>query len=389
MLGIARFSYTPLMPIMQAQTWLGLEEGAWLASINYLGYFTGVIVASLLSDLGTKDSLYRIGLILAVLTTIGSAASDSFWWLGLLRYLAGLSSAAGLMLGSGLVLNWLMRHGHRSELGLHFAGVGLGIALCSVSVAMLSPTLDWRGQWIVLGLIGAALIIPAWFWLPRPPRSQDAFAGRALSDQPPTRLYLGVFCAAYALAGVGYVISATFIVAIIDADGAGPGSAGQGSGTTAFLIVGLAAAPACLLVDRLARRLGDQTTLLLLCVLHTGSILLPYFNTLLLSAYVSAALFGATFIGIVSLVLTMAGKHYPSKPAKMMGKLTIGYAVMQMIAPAILGQITAHGGSYRDGLLLAGCCMILATGLVVWLRYLALSGRIYVSNSMDRGVGTS
>ena len=30
----------------------------------------------------------------------------------------GLTSAAGLILGSGLILNWLLRHGHRPELGL-------------------------------------------------------------------------------------------------------------------------------------------------------------------------------------------------------------------------------------------------------------------------------
>src|SRR5690606_5092178 len=100
MLGIARFAYTPLMPLMQAQAGLGLQEGAWLASLNYLGYFSGVLLASTLDDLRVKDTLYRVGLVLAVATTAGSAVSDNFWWLGGLRYLAGLSSAAGLMLGS-------------------------------------------------------------------------------------------------------------------------------------------------------------------------------------------------------------------------------------------------------------------------------------------------
>lgn len=371
MLGIARFAYTPLMPLMQAQTWLGLEEGAWLASLNYLGYFSGVLLASLLNDLRTKDTLYRIGLLLAVSTTAGSALSDNFWWLGGLRYLAGLSSAAGLMLGSGLVLNWLMRHHYRSELGVHFAGVGIGIALCSLLIEVLTPTLDWREHWLLLGGLGLLLAVPAWLWLPRPVKSHLPTPGRVLSDSPPTRNYLLLFCCAYALAGVGYVVSATFIVAIIDAESAG------NAGTRAFLVLGLAAAPACLILDRVARVLGDHRTLLLTCVLHTFSILTPYFSNALWLAYLSAALFGATFIGIVSLVLTMAGKHYPTKPAKMMGKLTIGYAVAQIVAPAIVGQITLHGGSYRDGLLLAGLCMALATGLVEWLRRLARDQKMY------------
>ena len=371
MLGIARFAYTPLLPLMQAQTWLGLEEGAWLASFNYLGYFSGVILASLLNDLRIKDTLYRIGLIVAVLTTAGSAVSENFWWLGLMRYFAGLSSAAGLMLGSGLVLNWLMRHHYRSELGVHFAGVGIGIALCSITIELLTPPLDWRDHWLLLGAIGLVLALPAWFWLPRPHHAHQQNTSKVLLDAPPTRRYLLVFCGAYALAGVGYVVSATFIVAIIDAESAG------NAGTRAFLVLGLAAAPACLLLDRVARVLGDHRTLLITCVLHTASILIPYFNDDLWLAYMSAGLFGATFIGIVSLVLTMAGKHHPTKPAKMMGKLTIGYAVAQILAPAIVGQITLHGGSYRDGLLLAGICMAFAALLVEWLRRLARDGRMY------------
>ena len=73
MLGVARFAYTPLLPIMQAEAGLGQEEGAWLASINYLGYLTGVLIAALISDMQLKDRLYRIGILLAIITTAGMA----------------------------------------------------------------------------------------------------------------------------------------------------------------------------------------------------------------------------------------------------------------------------------------------------------------------------
>ncbi|MCS5558596.1 MAG: YbfB/YjiJ family MFS transporter, partial [Oceanospirillaceae bacterium] len=39
MLGIARFAYTPMLPLMQTQAGLGIAEGGWLAAFNYLGYF--------------------------------------------------------------------------------------------------------------------------------------------------------------------------------------------------------------------------------------------------------------------------------------------------------------------------------------------------------------
>ena len=126
-LGIARFAYTPLLPFMQDQAGVSDSLAGWLAGINYAGYLCGVVLASMLSDLTLKDRLYRWGLVLAVVSTGGMAITDDPLLWGLLRFVAGLTSAAGLILGSGLILNWLLRHGHRPELGLHFSGIGLGI----------------------------------------------------------------------------------------------------------------------------------------------------------------------------------------------------------------------------------------------------------------------
>jgi MFS family permease len=133
-LGVARFSYTPLLPLMQQQAGLGVAEAGWLAAINYAGYLSGALIASLISDLVLKDRLYRIGMLVAVLSTALMGLTDNFAVWAISRYLAGLSSAAGMLLGTGLILNWLIRHHHRSELGIHFSGIGIGIAGCAIAV---------------------------------------------------------------------------------------------------------------------------------------------------------------------------------------------------------------------------------------------------------------
>ena len=74
-------------------------------------------------------------------------------------------------------------------------------------------------------------------------------------------------------------------------------------------------------------------------------VLLPVLLPGLGMTLLGAALFGGTFIGIVSLVLTMAGRFYPTRPAKMMGKMTISYGVAQIAAPAITGQLVPGGAS--------------------------------------------
>ncbi|MET0105395.1 MAG: YbfB/YjiJ family MFS transporter [Sedimenticola sp.] len=179
MLGIARFAYTPLLQVMQDQTWLGDASGGWLATYNYLGYMCGALIAASVSNLKIKDTLYRIGLVLAIVTTAGMALSESMLVWSVMRFLAGLSSAAGLLIGSGLILNWLIRHHHKMELGIHFSGLGLGIVLTAVAVDLMVSRFNWQEQWLVLTFIGVLLAIPAWRWLPRPGAIPAPFMGKS------------------------------------------------------------------------------------------------------------------------------------------------------------------------------------------------------------------
>lgn len=320
MLGLARFAYTPLMPLMQQQADLSLAAGGWLASINYMGYLSGVMLAASISYLPLKFSFYRAGIILAVLTTVGMGWVENIYVWGAMRYFAGLGSAAGVMFGSGLILHWLMKNDLRSELGIHFSGAGLGIALCAITIELAHPQLDWRQQWYLLAAMGVLLAIPAWVYIPRPHAAEpiikvsktatlspDAVQvnvnSGTLPDNPPSKLFVRLFMAFYGCAGVGYVISATFIVAIINDQTQGE------SGNLAFLLMGLAAAPACIFWDLIARRIGDIHTLMALSALHFVGIVLPVFVQDLWAAYLSCVLFGGTFIGLVSMVLTMAGRY--------------------------------------------------------------------------------
>jgi MFS family permease len=81
-----------------------------------------------------------------------------------------------------------------------------------------------------------------------------------------------------------------------------------------------------------------------------------------------ALLFGATFVGMVSLVLTMAGRYYPTRPAKMMGRMTLAYGIAQIIAPAITGLLASRTGDYRVGLYLAAGFMVLGSLILVVMR---------------------
>ena len=362
-LGVARFAYTPLLPLMQQQAGLGVAAAGWLAAINYAGYLSGALIASRISSLVLKDRLYRVGMVLAIASTLVMGLSTNVMVWALSRYVAGLTSAAAMLLGTGLIMNWLIRHNHRSEMGIHFAGIGLGIAGCAGAVMLFTPWLDWREQWFAFTALGCVLLVPALRWLPPPDTSGLTTSGNKLQDKPPSPLYLRVFMAAYFCAGFGYVVSVTFIVAIVNQL---PDLAGWGN--LVFLAIGLGAAPACINWDLIARRTGDLNALILAAVLQVLGILLPVLVPGLWSAMLGSLLFGGTFIGMVSLVLSMAGRYYPTMPAKMMGKMTLSYGVAQILGPALTGMIGAQFGSYNAGLYVAASVMVLGTGLLFVLK---------------------
>lgn len=362
--GLARFAYTPMLPIMCDQAGLSHLAAGWLATINYAGYVSGAVLAASTSDLQRKFILYRIGLVVAVLSITAMGLTSNFWVWAVLRFVAGYSSIAGLLLASGLVLNWLLGHRHRPELGLHFTGMGLGIALSGIAVGVMINWLNWAHQWFGLGALGLLFFFPAWFWLPAPPVTSPAAQHATSTSASPNGRWLVLFNAAYFCAGFGFVTSATFIVAIVEKL---PMLAGRGSWV--WVIVGLSAMPSSFLWDRVAMAAGQMRALMLAFALQTIGIMIPVVTDGAALNILGAVLFGGTFVGIVSLTLTLIGLHYPANPAKAMARMALSYGAAQIVAPAMAGHIATVTGSYHGALIVTALVMlagiVLLQGLVV------------------------
>jgi MFS family permease len=361
-IGLARFAYTPLLPSLQAQTGLSDAGAGALAAINYAGYMSGALAAAWIDDVRWRHRLYSMGLWMALLTTAAMALSTWMPAWALWRYIGGLCGATGMLLGSGLVLGWLMRHGHRPELGLHFMGIGLGIvvsALGAWGLAQVWP--EWWRQWLAFAVLGVVFFVPAWMWRPPVP---PAVAAAQADDGANTvsRRWLWTMLGSYFAAGWGFVISATFTVAMVERE---PALSGQGP--WAWALVGLAAMPAVFVWDRVARRIGDTRALLLALALQTVSVVLPALSGSLAAVMAGAVGYGATFIGIVSLTLALVGRRSPHNPGKAMARLTLSYGAAQMIAPVVAGLMAQSTGTFRGALWLTAGVMAAGMALLATL----------------------
>ena len=164
-IGLARFAYTPLLPSLQLQTGLTDAAAGGLAAINYAGYMSGALAATWIDDVRWRHWLYSAGLWMALLTVAAMALTTWMPAWALIRYIGGLCGATGMLLGSGLVLGWLIRQGRRPELGLYFIGLGLGIVVSAVGAWALAqwwPT--WSDQWLAFAALGLVFFVPAWKW---------------------------------------------------------------------------------------------------------------------------------------------------------------------------------------------------------------------------------
>jgi MFS family permease len=353
-MGIGRFVYTPILPLMHAQAGLSAQGGSLLATANYIGYLIGALAGIFAPALVRSALALRTGLVVVVATValMALTRSPAVWFT--LRLVAGVASALVFVITASAMLARLREHAQHL-VGWGFGGVGAGIALSGAVVLVVRTTGTWRTAWLASAALALALTAMAWMLRTEPKNPPGA---RQLSgDVPTTHRWFAALFTSYALEGIGYIIAGTFLVAAINEHAA------AWVGTSAWVLAGLAAFPAAALWNALARRWSRPALLLAALLIQAFGIALPALAGGVAAALVSAALFGATFLGIASMALAM-GAHlqYPRSVAL----LTAGYSVGQILGPLIVTPLLSSG--YHVALLVAAAIVLAAAVAAAALR---------------------
>nr|WP_019552342.1 YbfB/YjiJ family MFS transporter [Propionispira raffinosivorans] len=336
-MGLSRFGFTPIIPLMQRDTGISEWVIAVLASVNNLGYLIGAYISR--KQCIRKHLLLWLGIGIAgsifTLTAMSLTLNEMFWLL--LRLLAGFFSAILFVVASSLTLG----QGRSDWAGYLYSGVGIGIALSGIFTPLFDSAGGWQASWQGLAVWGSAFGIVAWRTLSK----TLCLAAKEPVKIRHTNHFMRdykwyVLLVVYGLEGVGYIITATFIVQMIKAMPELSHIANQ-----SWILIGLAAVPSTLLWAQLAKKTDIKVSLILAFALQALGVLLTVAIPNQISVLIGGALFGGTFMGITSLTITLAGKMKPENQMEAIGELTTVYAIGQIIGPIVAAYLQKNVNS--------------------------------------------
>ncbi|EJN07322.1 YbfB/YjiJ family MFS transporter [Herbaspirillum sp. YR522] len=359
-MGIGRFAFTPLLPMMLHEGSLDLRMGGWLATANYVGYFIGAMLCAFHRSARTT-AMIRAGLVATVLLTLGMGLLHSQpWWLAL-RLLSGIASAYVFVYTAGWCLQRLT-HLQRPELGgVIFCGPGIGIALTGLSTgAMVAANWHAAAGWTLFALLALGLTGLTWRTFGVAPDNANVAHGNqatGIAPDAPLQSEIRQQTLGYGIAGFGYIITATFLPVI--ARQALPGSAWP---DFFWPIFGAGVAIGAFGATRLPVAADQRRLLCLAYLMQAAGILLCIVLPDATGFALGCLLLGLPFTAITLFGMREARRLRGVHASKLMGAMTAAYGIGQIAGPP-LATALARGGSFTPSLLVAALSLVAGAAL--------------------------
>jgi predicted MFS family arabinose efflux permease len=346
-MGIGRFAFTPLLPMMQADEGLSVTAAAWLASANYLGYLVGALSAMWIRVRAVTAIRAALLVIGAVTVAMGVASGFAIWIL--LRALAGVASAWALIHASAWCLERLAAV-HRPVLnGVVFAGVGAGIAAAGgICILLMHARASSSQAWIALGVLAFALSLSIWPTLasdrgaaPSEIRRMDTAAVKW--DPESMRL---VLC--YGAFGFGYIIPATFLPVMARQAIHDPLIFGW-----SWPVFGAAALISTLVASVLPPALSNLRVWIGSQLLMAVGVAVPVIWPSIAGIMLAALLVGGTFMVTTMVAIREARKVASLHATGLIAAMTAAFAVGQILGPISASYLGKGNGNFSAALLIA------------------------------------
>jgi MFS family permease len=376
-MGIGRFAFTPLLPLMLAERSVSLAGASLLASSNYLGYLLGALACTfqpwIWRRLGLAAALdgprmVRSGLAATCLLTIAMSLHTPTAWV-VLRFAAGAASAVVFLYTSGWCLEQLARRGVAEMGALIYVGPGAGIVASGLAasglVLLQAPA---AVGWLTFGVLAALLTALVWRVFDSGQDTPGVAAGTAADDgrtaAPGSTLEMSLLALAYGLAGIGYIITATFLPVI----------ARQALPESHWLdlfwpLLGAAVMLGALAASRL-RPGGDLRLRLAACyAMQAAGVAASLVSPTLAGFAAGSVLLGLPFTAITFFAMQETRRLRPLQATSWMGLLTAMYGLGQIAGPPLAAWLVARSASAGEGFAISLwiASSLLALGAVLYL----------------------
>jgi MFS family permease len=353
-MGIGRFAFTPILPMMHEDAGVSIAMGGWLASANYLGYLLGAL--SVIGFRMRATGAIRAGLVVIGLATLAMGLDDHFVVWIVLRAVAGVASAWVLINVSAWCLERLGALGRPGLANTVFAGVGAGIMLAgALCLALMHARAGSARAWTALGAVALVLSIGVWPVLRRDrsvPPAGDAPAGKRTVawDRESVRL---VLC--YGAFGFGYIVPATFLPVMARQIIVDPAVFGW-----SWPVFGAAAMGSTLGAAALRARMSTRRLWIASHVVMALGVALP-----VVWSSIVAVMLAGLFVGGTFMVITMAGMQEArnvtgARATGLMAALTSAFAVGQIVGPIVVSYVVAAGGGFSAALMIACAVLVVS-----------------------------
>lgn len=363
-LGLARFAYALVLPSMRsALHWSYAVAGA-MNTANALGYLAGAFLAAPAASRFGERRSFVVSFAVVALSLAASGISGNVVALLVLRLVSGVAGAVCLVVGGGLTAQAGRAESRRAAtflLTVYFTGSGLGVLISGLVLPAVLAGAGWRGAWVVLGGISLLMMLAA---VPAARRVPDSRASEHRSGARLPVRRLAMLLVAYGFFGAGYIAYMTFIVAYLKAGGA------DGSEVVLFWsVLGIGSVAGGFLWRPPINRLpGGIPSALVLAEVTLGA-LLPVFSSGVVVSFLSAALFGTSFLVVITAVTAAARdclseEHWTSGIAA----LTVAFALGQCVGPVLSGVLSDGPGGMASGLLIGVVLLLLAAVSAVFHR---------------------
>lgn len=352
-MGIGRFVYTPILPGMMEELGLSASNAGLIASANYLGYLVGALVAAGGWAHGRERMVVFGSLAASTLLVALMGAVETMTPFLVIRFLAGVASAFVMVFMTSIVFSHLARSGRGGFEAVHFGGVGLGIAGSSILMAaIVTIHAGWTAAWFWSGALSLAGFLLVAFL------ANEGPVGGANSKREPALPHnasLAKIILSYGLFGFGYVITATFIVAIVRQSGES-----RVFEAMVWLATGLTAAPSLFVWQRVARRSNVYSAYAIACLVEAVGVAASVAVTGRIGPLAGGILLGATFMAPTALGIQAARQLAPLSTRRVFAIMTAAFGLGQIIGPIVAGILAEWSGSFFVPSMLAAAVLVLS-----------------------------